>query len=342
METEDLFGEAITWLRAGHGVAVATVVRTWGSSPRPAGSQLVVRDDGLFLGSVSGGCVEGAVVQAALELGTGGAPRTLEFSVSNARAWDVGLACGGTVEVLVQPADSTVLEGLVSARLDERPTLLLTDLETGEARLLTPDAIDGALAGPLAEAARRALERGPEVFEAEGVRRFLHPHVPPPRLVIVGAVHIAQSLVRLARELGFRVTLLDPRRAFADAARFPALDREDVIEAWPEEGLASLGLDANTAVVTLTHDPKLDDPALRIALASEAFFIGALGSRTTHASRVRRLREAGLDDAALARISGPVGLAIGARSPAEIALSILSEVVQARRCGNAPRSLPAD
>lgn len=231
------------------------------------------------------------------------------------------------------------LDALLTARRAKRPVLLLTELDGGAQRLLTREAIDEELAGELRDAAREALMQDrASVFEGES-RTFLQPHNPPLRMVIVGAVHIAQALARLAPVLGFEVVLVDPRGAWIEKGRFPELDDAQRRDDWPDEALEALALDHRTAVVTLTHDPKLDDPALQVALRSDAFYIGSLGSNKTHASRLRRLRNAGLEDTALARIAGPVGLPIGAKMPEEIALSILAEAVQARRKGFTPREV---
>ncbi|MCA9555038.1 MAG: XdhC family protein [Myxococcales bacterium] len=310
----DILRLAQAWADEGHRVALATVIRTWGSSPRPAGSQLVVRDDSLFEGSVSGGCVEGRVVEAGLQVMADGAPQRLVFSVSNAEAWAVGLACGGEIEVYVQPGlPQAFLRSVNEARAAGRPVALEISLESGSVARATDAA---------AEACLRSDTPGLE----EG--RFILPLNPPLRLVVVGAVHIAQALAPMAALAGYAVTVVDPREGFARADRFPdvALSTE-----WPDDALAELGLDARTAVVTLTHDPKLDDPALQAALRSEAFYVGALGSKKTHAKRHERLAAAGFDDAARARVHGPVGLAIGARSPAEIAISILAEMTAVLR-----------
>lgn len=214
------------------------------------------------------------------------------------------------------------LQRLLAARAAKRPVALLTRLPDG-AQLLYPE---DAVPEPLAAAARTALAAD-AARNAEGW--FIHPHNPPLRMIIVGAVHIAQALVPMAATLGFAVTVVDPRRAFATEERLG--DRVTISTDWPDEAMAALAPDTRTAVVTLTHDPKLDDPALEVALRSPAFYIGSLGSRRTHAKRVARLIEAGLTEAGIARIQAPVGLDIGAVTAAEIAVSILAQVVQARR-----------
>ena len=312
---------ALAWHRDGRGAVIATVVETWGSAPRAVGAQMVVSGAGEMEGSVSGGCVEGAVVVEAMELVGSGAAKLLEFGVSDDEAFAVGLACGGRIRVLLEPVGRAMpvdlLQELVAARAARRPVAYVADLEGGARRL----------DGPGAWAGRFRMDRSG--VEEDG-RTFVHVHNPPLRLLIVGAVHIAQALVPMARIAGHDVTVIDPRPAFGAAARFPGVD---IVEEWPDEALADLGLDARTAVVTLTHDPKLDDPAIRAALASDIFYLGCLGSTRTHAKRVARLEEAGFTAAQIARIHAPVGLDIGARGPGEIAVSVLAELTQRLRKG---------
>jgi xanthine dehydrogenase accessory factor len=312
---------ALDWHRAGKGAVIATVVETWGSAPRAVGSQMVVSGAGEMEGSVSGGCVEGAVVVEAMELVGSGAAKLLDFGVSDDEAFAVGLACGGRIRVLVEPVGGAlpvaVLEDLVAARAARRPVAYVADLDGGARRL-----------APSAEFAERfRMDRSG--VEEDG-RHFVHVHNPPLRMLVVGAVHIAQALVPMARIAGHDVTVIDPRPAFGAAARFPDTD---IVEEWPDEALEALGLDARTAVVTLTHDPKLDDPAIRAALGSEVYYLGCLGSTRTHAKRVARLTEAGFSQDQIARIHAPVGLDIGARGPGEIAVSVLAEVTQRLRRG---------
>ncbi|HSG37242.1 MAG TPA: XdhC family protein [Paracoccaceae bacterium] len=319
---DDIPALALSWHRAGRGAALATVVETWGSAPRPVGSQLVIDREGAMEGSVSGGCVEGAVVIESLEALEDGKARLLEFGVSDDDAFSAGLACGGRIRVLVEPVGGSLagetLASLVEARAARRPVAYVLDLE--------------ALAdGRIAEA-----DDFPERFRADksGVeedgRTFVAIHNPPLRMIVVGAVHIAQPLVSMARTAGYDLTVIDPRPAFAAAARFPG---QSILEDYPDEVMPGLGLDARTAVVTLTHDPKIDDPAIREALASEVFYLGCLGSKRTHAKRLERLEAAGYSGDAIARIHAPVGLAIGARSPAEIAISIMAEITRVLRQG---------
>jgi xanthine dehydrogenase accessory factor len=322
---EDPLLAAASWISGHQTVAMATVTRTWGSAPRQAGSQMAVRDDGAFVGSVSGGCIEGAVIgeaQAALQ---DGRPRNLKFGVTNEEAWAVGLACGGTIEVNVIPVtrapERATIAALNKARDEKRAVVLATELQTGRTQLIYTDE-PGSSA--LAVAAKDAARHDESVsVEAEGSTWFLTVFNPPLDLAIIGAVHIAQPLARMAALADYAVRIIDPRTAFATEERFPgvALSHE-----WPDEALAAKPLTARSAIVALTHDPKLDDPALTVALRSPAFYIGALGSKQTHARRLERLREAGFSDAELARIHGPIGLKIGAKSPAEIAVSVLGEM----------------
>lgn len=298
---ETLLDQALTAKRRDGRAALAIVVKTWGSSPRPAGSLLIVRADGSFDGSVSGGCIEGDVITQALEVMETGAGRLLTYAVANERAWEVGLACGGTVEVALV----AVGEGL--------PVDLLTRwygaLSAGEPFALV-------LHGPAPRLEQAAPGAGQLIYLAR------------PRTAIIGAVHIAQALAPMARQLGHEVVVIDPRTGFASAERFPD---ERLLTDWPDEALSHWGLTAGTAVITLTHDPKLDDPALSAALRSPAYFIAALGSRKTHAARLERLAAAGIAPETTARIHGPAGLAIGAVSPGEIAVSILAQMIAAYR-----------
>ncbi|MDP3959032.1 MAG: XdhC family protein [Pseudorhodobacter sp.] len=318
---------ALAWHRDGRGAVLATVVETWGSAPRPAGSQLVVSGAGEFMGSVSGGCVEGAVVTEAIEALEAGQPRLLTFGVSDDQAFAVGLACGGTIRVLVEPVGGALPEALladlVAARAARAAVAVVVNLVDWQCRLAT-----GSDDDPLATAIAARLRRDKSGMEAGDW--FVAIHNPPLRLIVVGAVHIAQALLPMAQACGYDATLIDPREAFAAAGRFPGVR---ILHDWPDEAIEALGLDARTAVVTLTHDPKLDDPAIRAALASEVFYLGCLGSPRTHAKRLDRLREVGLGDAQLARIHAPVGLDIGAQSPAEIALSVLAQITQTLRRG---------
>ncbi|WP_108482417.1 XdhC family protein [Oceaniglobus ichthyenteri] len=321
MGFDDIPEIALAWHRGGTGAALATVVETWGSAPRPVGSQLAISGQGDIAGSVSGGCVEGAVVVEALEAIEQGGARLLDFGVSDDEAFAVGLACGGRIRVLVEPVGKdmpeTVLAELVAARGARQPVAYVVNIGDWTRHVAGPDAF------------RERFRLDRSGFEGHG-ETFVAIHNPPLRMVVVGGVHIAQPLLQMARLAGYDTTLVDPRAAFASPARFPG---ETLIHDWPDAALANLGLDARTAVVTLTHDPKLDDPAIVAALGSDVFYLGCLGSTRTHGKRVQRLADLGFDDAAIARIYAPVGLDIGSRSPAEIAISVMAEITQRLRRG---------
>ncbi len=318
LDFDDIPAIALDWHRQGKGVALATVVETWGSAPRPVGSQLAISGEGEIQGSVSGGCVEGAVVVEAIEALEEGGSRILTYGVSDDEAFAVGLACGGTIRVLVEPVaeiGEELLAELVAVRAARRPVAYAVDTASWARRLDGPDAW----------AERFRMDRSG--FEEE---TFVAIHNPPLRMVIVGAVHISQALTGMARLAGWDVTLIDPREAFGSEARFPG---ETISHDWPDEALEAHGLDTRTAVVTLTHDPKIDDPAIERTLKSDAVYLGCLGSTGTHAKRVARLREAGFGDDDIARIHAPIGLPIGARSPGEIAVAILAQIIEVLRQG---------
>ena len=284
------------WDREGRKMALATVVKTWGSAPRPVGSHLLIDADGHMEGSVSGGCVDGVVVTSAHECIRSGKGELLKFEVATDQAWEVGLSCGGEVHILVEP----VID------IDKKATFLL-DGDPNEIHELKSE-----------------IEIAPGEF-------FTHVYKPSLKLIVVGAVHISQGLIKMAETLDIDVTLVDPRTAYASEERFPGVK---FMTDWPDEALEKIGINASTAIVTLSHDPKLDDPALEIAMRSNAFYIAALGSRKTQAKRRERLREKGFTEAEIARIHGPAGLDIGGLEPAEIALSILAELVSIRRAEN--------
>ncbi len=319
MALNDIPELALDWHRSGKGAVLATVIQTWGSAPRRVGAQLVVSGDGDMAGSVSGGCVEGAVVLEAQDALATGNIRVLEFGVADDDAFAVGLACGGEIKVLLEPVGAVLPENMLAQLVADRAAARAV------AYVVDPDnnTRDLAYSG---YAARFRLDRSG--FEEDG--RFVAIHNPPLRLAIIGAVHIAQCLVPMAEACGFALVLIDPRESFGAASRFP--DRT-VLQDWPDEALTSLTPDARMAVVLLSHDPKLDDPALHVALNSPAFYIGALGSKRTQAKRVERLEQAGFSADAIARIHGPVGLDIGATNPSEIAVSIMAEILSVLRQG---------
>jgi xanthine dehydrogenase accessory factor len=331
------------WSARDPSVAVATVVRTHGSTPRPTGARLIVSPDGRMAGSVSGGCLEADVVeQARLTLTGGQPPRVHHYGITDEMGWSVGLSCGGTVDIFVEAwrwedADPA-LSAWRRAVADQQAVALCTVIE-GEfagrrAAVVEDEAPVGTLGtaladGALSEAVTPRFASGlAGIDEVAGLQVFVDPEVPAPQLAIVGAVDIAAALQRLVAVLGYRVTVVDPRGAFLTRERFP---EGELVRAWPDKGLAPLRLGPRDALVCLSHDAKFDEPTLALALGSRVGYIGAIGSRGTQARRVARLREAGFDDVAIGRVHSPVGLDLGARNPAEIALAIAAEMVATRR-----------
>jgi len=328
-------------LAAGGPVGRAVVTQVWGSAPRPEGASLLADAGGRMAGSVSGGCVEGAAaeeIRAAIARGT---PKRVSWGVTHERAWEMGLSCGGTIEVFVEP--SVRPELLAAARRDAGSVLatviggaaplgsgLLLE-EHGQATPLggLPDAlrdpVGQAAAAALAGLSSRVERIGSPGGEAEV---FLEVFPRRPTLLVFGGVHIATALVRLARPLGYRTVVADGREAFLTRDRFPEADA--LVLGWPAEVFRQVGLDAATCVCLLTHDPKFDEPALELALRSPACYVGAIGSRKTQALRRERLRAAGFSEAEVARLHGPIGLDLGGRAPAEIALAILAEITAVR------------
>jgi len=326
----DVAKDVERWKAEGEDVALATVVRTWGSGPRGPGAKMALTNDARIAGSVSGGCVEAAVVEEGRDVLETGTPKLLRFGIADETAWSVGLTCGGSIEIFVEKLDDSFfrasLEALETRRALARATVI-RGADVGRTVLVR----DGESAeGEIGAAAERALERGQSevITAADGSEVFIDVELPPPSLVMVGGVHIAIALTAMAKTLGYRTNVIDPRGVFGNEERFPHADL--LIPEWSDEGLEALGLDRSSAVATLTHDPKIDDPALMVALRSPAFFIGALGSKKTQEKRKKRLLDRGLTEAELSRLFAPVGLDIGSRSPEEIALSVLAQIVAVR------------
>ncbi len=327
-------------------VALATVIETWGSSPRRPGAKMALTPDGKIAGSVSGGCVEGAVFEAGVEALEQRRPRRLHFGVADETAWDVGLACGGEIDIFVEPLDPELAARIGRLLNEERAGVVATVVEGPEeyvgAKLLIDE--DGTVSGNLDEGVAAAVReeaagtlaagqprRITVPTEAATLELFLDVILPPPTLIMVGGVHIAIALAKMARALNYRTIIVDPRRAFGSEERFPEVD--ELIQKWPQEAFANLALTPSTAVTMLTHDPKIDDPALKIVLDSSAFYVGALGSSRTHTRRQRRLLEDGVAEEKVDRIHAPIGLDIEAQTPEEIAVAIMAEIVAARRKG---------
>jgi xanthine dehydrogenase accessory factor len=300
-----ILAKAAEW--AGTPMALATVIETWRSAPCPVGTHMLVHADGAFVGSVSGGCVEGDVLHVASEVIAGAAATVRRYGVADGAAWEVGLPCGGNIAVLVQPVSAAgfspaLFDRIITANAAGETLRIGTDLGTGISNVVTQ---------------RREGD-------------FINVYAPPKRLLIVGAVEIAAALAGIAQQLGFAVTVNDPRARFLTDERFPGVTRDD---RWPDEAVAALKPDSRTAIVTLSHDIKIDDPALAAALASPAAYVAALGSKSSHAARLERLRALGIAEDQLTRIEGPAGVAVNAISAPEIALSIAAGMVRVMNDG---------
>jgi len=342
------------WQSEGATLGRAVVVRTFGSAPRPEGATLVVTADGRLAGSVSGGCVEGAAFEEIQAARAAGVSRVIRYGISDEQAWDVGLACGGTIDVLVEPY---VRPEVVAAAGRRAGSVVVIPLpadappaafgphppgagEPAGTSLSVAD--DGSLAGTtgvpeadaaIAQAARTLLARGGSVtVTAAGRQFFLEGYPAAPRLIIVGAVQVAMPLARMAHELGYETVVVDGRAAFATPERFPDVDR--LVVGWPDEVADEIGLGPTDAVAVLTHDVKFDEPAIVEGLRRGCRYVGAVGSKKTQADRRARLRATGVTDAELARLRGPIGLDLGGRAPAETALAIMAEVVAERYGGS--------
>jgi xanthine dehydrogenase accessory factor len=328
----DVLPDLQTWIDRGDRIAIATVVSVRKSAPRPPGAKMAVNEDGEVIGAVSGGCVEGAVIEIADSVLRGEPPRLVHFGIADETAWDVGLPCGGEIDVWVQEYQPGRFTEIAAAGGRAAEVTLIEGEEPGRKVVFDEN---GTQTGSLGSAeldadARRAAEDliWLETSELRGPL-FADVVAPPPRLILFGAVPIAAALCRIGRATGWRCYVVDPRTRFATPERFP--DAERVVAAWPQEAFAELGgIDPATSIAVLTHDPKLDDAALEIALRSPARFVGAMGSRRAQESRRERLLALGFSDDELARMSAPVGLDLGAVSAEETALSILGEVVAAR------------
>ena len=331
------------WLSENAPVALATVIETWGSAPRRVGAKMAMTADGKIAGSVSGGCVEGAVFDAGVEVLLARRSKLLHFGVADETAWDVGLACGGTIDVLVEALDPTIHSFVSELMNEDEPFAIVTIIQGNEnlfgKKLIVQrggrlfGGIDPDLDGIVAASARTALSQGNsqrQMLELPDSGKspfeiFIEIVKPPATLVMIGGVHIAIALNTIAKALGYRTIVIDPRRAFGSKERFPNVDQ--LIQAWPDSAFEQVPLTSTTAVASLTHDPKIDDPALMLALASPAFYVGALGSRKTHNERCGRLRKAGFSEERISKIHGPIGLEIGAQTPDEIAVSIMAEII---------------
>ena len=352
----DVLDALLRWWSAGEPVGLATVTATWSSAPRRPGAAMAVGPDGTVVGSVSGGCVEGAVYELCREVARTGETRTARFGVSDDDAFEVGLTCGGTVELLIERVDRATfpdLPALAEAVTAGRPVALLTGLSDAAHLVLTPDERTGTLGGDriddaatddgrgLLAAGRTAVLRyGPNgERRGEGLAVLCASFAPPARMLVFGATDHAAATARIGSFLGYHVTVCDARPVFATARRFPSAD--EVVVDWPHRYLAAEAgagrVDGRTVLCVLTHDPRFDVPVLEVALRLPVAYVGAMGSRRTHDDRLERLRRTGLSDDDLARLASPVGLDLGARTPEETAVSIAAEIVALRWGGSGAR-----
>lgn len=321
------------WSKQGQKIALATVVKTWGSSPRSVGAKMAVNQDGEMVGSVSGGCVEGVVVSACLEALKTGKPKLLHFDVADETAMTVGLACGGELDVFVSIPSPAFLNAFYQAFLTEQ-TLIHITLINGD-RIGREIIInqDGSILGNISEEIDQEInnlrhDQSQSLTLSSDNTLFIDSIKPPPKLIIVGGVHIAVALSKIAKASGYRVILVDPRRQFGTKTRFPEADQ--ILHLWPDKAFQQIPLNKNTAIAFLTHDPKIDDPGLISALSSKAFYIGALGGQKTQDSRRKRLISSGVPEEQLRQIHAPIGLKLGGRSPEEISVAIMAEIIQTR------------
>jgi xanthine dehydrogenase accessory factor len=340
----DILDDLEKWVTAGEQISLATVIETWGSSPRQVGAKMAMTPTGKITGSVSGGCVEGAVYQAGVETIKKGQPQLLHFGVTDEVAWEVGLACGGKIDVFAQPLEEKMINTLSTCIKANHP-LIWVNIINGPERLLGESLVicdreivytnlDKKLGEQFLEMSvdllsKQVAQRMEIEIEDEGVIEFFFDVIlPPPTLVIIGGVHIAIALEKIARVLDYKTIIIDPRASFGSLDRFPHVER--LIQAWPDQALDEIELSERTAVVVLTHDPKIDDAALKIVVNSPVYYIGVLGSRTTQAKRRERLLNSGVSEAQIDRFHAPVGVDIGAKTPEEIALAIMAEIIAVR------------
>ncbi|QXE37045.1 XdhC family protein [Streptomyces sp. GMY02] len=360
----DIAESIATWQAAGVRFAVATVVQTWKSAPRRPGAAMAVAENGEVYGSVSGGCVEGAVYEVAREVLDSGEAELKTYGVSDDEALEAGLTCGGIVSILVRPADDEHFPGLpyVLGRIaGGRPVAVASVLSgtdsLGGNLVITPDAADAPAGAPatgtlgddrldaaVTEQARGLLAQGHTGvvhIGRHGEQRmdqlavFVQSFAPPPRMLVFGAIDFAGAVARMGKFLGYHVTVCDARPVFATRQRFPDVD--ELVVQWPHRYLDEHPVDESTVICVLTHDPKFDVPLLERALLTPARYVGAMGSRRTHKDRLARLREAGVPESALARLSAPIGLDLGARTPEETAVAIMAEIIALRWGGTGER-----
>lgn len=326
------------WIGEGREIVAATVIRTERSAPRDPGAVLAVSETGAVAGSVTGGCVEPAVYEEAQEVLAGGPPRLVSYGIADEEAFDVGLPCGGTVHIFVDRLESSVVQQISEAVRVESPIALTFPIvgpRIGGGTLITPDTPNGEAA----DAAKQLLARGETAaVELDGSEIFVSSFAPRPRMYVFGAIDFASTVASIGKFLGYHVTVCDARAKFVTPERFPGID--ELVAQWPDEFLADAPIDERTAICVLTHDDRFDVPILKVAVQTEAGYIGAMGSRRTTEKRLERLKDEGLSEKAIERIHAPIGLKIGARSPEEVAVTIAAQIIQVFRSGS-PRTSPS-
>ena len=336
----DILANVENWIDTGESIALATVIQTWGSAPRKIGSHMAFTLSGKITGSVSGGCVENAVIEAGMQALKTNHPQLLHFGVADETAWEVGLACGGSIDVFVQPLDAQMFQELQKIITNEERAIHVTviggaDELLGKQILIQEDRIIFGSLGN--EIDSHVLSLSPEISAPQQLaigdaQLFINVIRPAPTLIIVGGVHIAIALASLAKTIGYHTILIDPRKAWANETRFPNVDK--LIQSWVDDAFQQVSINPSTAIAVLTHDPKIDDPAIKLALNSSAFYVGALGSKTTNAKRRERLLSDGVSESQMDKVHAPIGLNIGAQNPEEIALAVMSQIVQTFRKQN--------
>ena len=342
----EIIQEVLPSFNSGSPFALATVTRTWSSAPRPVGASMAVLQNGEVIGSVSGGCVEGAIHEASLEVLKTGVPQSVTYGVSDDNAFAVGLTCGGTIELYIQLIDAKTFPnfaGVARTIKEERPIGVVTIIAgpglLGARIVITKDGAEGTLGNEgldhaVIEDARGLLDQGKTKtikIGSNGERRmddlslFVESFAPAPKMIVFGAIDFAAAVAKIGKFMGYHVTVCDARAIFATKRRFP--DADEVIVEWPHRFLPTVEVDERTVICVLTHDPKFDVPVLEIALRTKAGYIGAMGSRRTHEDRTQRLKDIGMSEAEIARLRSPIGLDLGARTPEETAVSIAAEII---------------
>lgn len=317
-------------LKSGKKLALARVISTWRSSPRPRGSALVVSEDGDMVGSVSGGCVENAVVVAAQEVIRTGESVVKDFGVADEDAWEVGLSCGGAISVYITPfLDEELWTRVKGYQETSEGMVLLSNLRTHEHQYLSSSSFVDSVDEVIRSARATYLSESSQVIDIGADKYFVHSFLPKKKMLLIGSAHITTELLGWAHDLGFETTVIDPRDTFAKKTSYQ-VEPDQLLVKWPQEVLPEFALDADTYAVILSHDPKIDDEALKLLLRSDVKYIGALGSRKTHAKRVDRLIVYGFTMQEIERIDAPIGLDIGSQTPREIALSVIAAVVKVK------------